>query len=77
MLFRSETLIPCVRNEHTDLKQELFYLDFHAINGSFELRCLIGSNGTSDDRTGNSASSPKGYFAAIKNGGEKAERREV
>ena len=47
------------------LKKELFDLDFHLINSSPKMWCLIARNGTSNYRTGNSTCATECYFAVI------------
>lgn len=48
------------------LKQELFDLDFHTINGRLELRCFVCGYWTTNDGTRDTASASKSYFAVAK-----------
>ena len=47
------------------LKQELFDLDFHTINGGLELRCFVRGDRARDDRTRNSTGTAKGYLTVF------------
>lgn len=53
----------CLWQQLASLKQELLNLDLHTINGRPQLRSFIGSNGTSDDRSGDTTGTSKCHFA--------------